>query len=149
VLEFFETQTSDPKPANLNNHTNLNVYNLNETYAFADPYETTDSYELTRTGHQCGSDNNDAGDNDNDDSDDNTYNNMKNISNNGTSDDSESALWWDEDNALNELTCSANHQSLINIDYLYDNDSSHVEQFESLEQILNKNYNSKLEEKNE
>lgn len=148
VLQFFESQSSDPKPAKIKNFHSNNIENSESgTNSIEDDIDLDFDEEENENLHNTSSNNNDSnddhnlvfneGDEDEDDEDefdynDDAYDNFDEENNECTDDlsnckfglhpknnkfshnyiskkrayNKEAGLWWDEDNALNELTTS-------------------------------------------
>jgi len=169
VLKFFESQTSDPKPANSQKNygsaptadliceiqeisvSNINLSrNSNQFYEYGDDDddEEYDGEEYDENEEDCQYSRNTAREN--------NYNNMpishsliglnQCVSSRKQSVNREAGLWWDEDEALNELTSSMSFDfgsgggvgqyAKISFEDLNDDGSDDLETLKTLEKIL-------------
>ena len=126
ILEFFETQSCDPKP--ILNFNNISDFE-NDKYASDDDDDDDDD----DANSDCYDDKENYLNEDNFEDDDvdiiknlriNSYQHQQQQnSNNNNNCDDEAGLWWDEDNALNELTMSSSFNNYNNSS-LADNSAS-------------------------
>lgn len=174
-MKFFESQTSDPKPAKLNKYslspTDLNLtaassFNPNHQQICISSIDLTrqqsdsPTHQIINDFYEYDQENNDGADYDEDEEDDDQYSNSFESTQNYNnlpishsmlglnhctkkqSQNREAGLWWDEDEALNELTSSmsfdfGSHNQYNKFNFEENDDGTEdMETLKTLEKIL-------------